>query len=376
MPEAVPVPSREADVRLAPEGGFPLEGGARLPHVVQRVTMYGAPRADGANVVLVPHALTGSGRVGEWWPGVVGPGALLDTERLCVIGINCLGGCYGSTGPASHAEDGRPYGSRFPVLTVRDIVRAQRAALAELGVHRVGAVVGGSLGGMQALAWGVEFPDDVAIVAAIGASAALTPLSIGISSTARAAIANDPNFNGGDYYDGEPPARGLDLARRLGMLTYKSEELLQQRFGRRGDRRGADPAAGLWERFDVEGYLAHQGEIFVRRIDANTHLALSKAMELFDLDRDYGSVETAAARLRARVVLVGIGGDWLFPSAQVRETWRRLRLAGADAVYLELASDHGHDAFLAEPEALTRLLAPVLAPLYTQEARVAATALG
>ena len=368
MPEAL-APTREVDVRIAPNGGLALDGGGVLPAPVQRVTLYGTPHKDGSNVVLVTHALTGSSRVAEWWPGIVGSGCLVDTDRLCVVGINALGGCYGSTGPSSPAADGRPYGSRFPVLTVGDLVRAQRLALRELGISRIAAVIGGSLGGMQALAWGIEFPDAVDLVVAIGASGALTPLSVGVSSTARAAIANDPNFNGGDYYDGEPPAAGLDIARRLGMLTYKSEQLLLERFGRRGDRKGEDPQTGLWARFDVEGYLAHQGEIFVRRIDANTHLVLSKAMELFDLDRDYDSAETAGARMVARAVLVGIGSDWLFPPTQVHQTWRRLRDGGADAAYLEMASDHGHDAFLAEPESLTRLLAPMLAPLYARERR-------
>lgn len=364
MPEVLS-PAREVDVRIAPEVGLALGAGGCLPHVVQRVTFYGVPpRPDGANVVFVPHALTGSGRIADWWPGVVGPGCLIDTNRLCVVGINALGGCYGSTGPASPAPDGRPYGSRFPVLTVHDIVRAQRLALAELGIRRIGAVIGGSLGGMQALAWGTDFPDAVDLVIGIGASSALTPLAIGISSIARAAIANDPNFNGGDYYDGAPPAAGLDLARRLGMLTYKSEELLLERFGRRGDRSGEDPRAGLWARFDIEGYLAHQGEIFVRRLDANTHLVLSKAMELFDLDREYGSVEAAGERLRARTVLVGITSDWLFPPEQVRRTWHKLRRGGADAAYLEMASNHGHDAFLAEPENLGLVLSPALVPLY------------
>ncbi|TAM59944.1 homoserine O-acetyltransferase, partial [bacterium] len=366
MPEA-PVPTREAGVRITPGANFALDGGTVLHAPVQHVTLYGKPRTDGSNVVLVPHALTGSSRVADWWPGVVGPGCLIDTERLCVVGINALGGCYGSTGPASPASDGRPYGSRFPVLTVRDIVRAQRLALRELGIERIAAVIGGSLGGMQALAWGIEAPDAVELVVAIGASGALTPLSIGVSSTARAAIAADPNFHGGDYYDGAPPAAGLDIARRLGMLTYKSEPLLLERFGRRNDRKGGRPESGLWARFDVEGYLAHQGEIFVDRMDANTHLVLSKAMELFDLDRDYGSTEDAGGRVLARTVLVGIENDWLFPAAQVHQTWRRLREGGADAAYLELASNHGHDAFLAEPESLTRLLEPVLAPLYARE---------
>ncbi len=335
-------PARDTDVRI---GALELSSGARIPDVVQRVTLHGAePLADGSNVVLALHALTGSSQVAEWWDGLVGPGARFDPARWCVVGINALGGCYGSTGPTSLAPDGRRWGPRFPRITVADIVAAQRRALRLLGIERLAVAIGGSLGGFQALQWARAANDGVGHAVVVGAYDHVRAQGIAQNGNARDAIALDPSFAGG-WYDA-PPRAGLGLARAIATLTYKSEALFERRFSNRADRRGAD-------RFDVEGYLAYQGERFADRIDANSYVALTHAMDGFDLrgrERPAGS---------ARLTFVGISGDQLFAPEHVRACAARWRAAGWDATYRELASDHGHDAFLAEADALGALLQAV-----------------
>ena len=336
----------ERDVSI---GSLELASGERLPGVVQRVTRYGCvPRADGANVVFVAHALSGSSRVLEWWDGFLGDGALFDPARWCIVGVNVLGGCYGSTGPASLAGDGRRWGPRFPVVTVADMVEAQRRALSAVGIARVGVVVGGSLGGQQALQWARAYPDDVDRVVVIGAFDHLRAQGIAQNGLARDAIALDPAFAGG-WYDA-PPVAGLRLARSLATLSYKSEGLFERRFANRPDRGGGDPARVLGDRFDVDGYLARQGDLFVERFDANSYRTLTRAMDLFDLR---GHERPAGA---TRLTFVGIEDDQLYPPEFVLACATRWADAGWDATYRHLASDHGHDAFLAEPEALAKLL--------------------
>ena len=314
---------------------------------MQRVSVYGHPRDDGSNVVLVNHALTGSSRVLDWWAGLAGPGKLLDTDVLAIVGVNALGSCYGSTGPASLAPDGKVYDDRFPLVTVTDIVRAQRVALAELGHARFAAVVGGSLGGMQALAWALEAPAHVDRAIVIGAYDHFAAMGIALNAIAREAIRI-----------ARTPAEGIALARKIAMLTYKSEALLAQRFDRKFDRKGGDPTRNATDRFDVEGYLDYQGDIFAARMQPRAYLALSRAMDLFE------TRDRALAVPHPRLTFVGISSDWLFLPRYVRAAAERFAAAGADSVYLELTSDHGHDAFLAEPERLQALLAPRLAQLY------------
>jgi len=337
-------------------GAFELASGARLDDVVQRVTIYGEPKTDGSNVVLVAHALTGSSAAMDWWGGLIGEGRLFDPARYCVVGINALGGCYGSTGPASPASDGKPYGSRFPIVTVTDIVNAQAAALERLGIARIAHVIGGSLGGMQALEWGLRHSDRAAHAIVVGAFDALSAMGIALNTVAREAIYADPHYQGGDYYEGEPPARGVRHARMIAMLSYKSDVLLEERFSNRIDRKGGDPWRNKDDRFDVEGYLAYQGDIFVKRMDANSYLALTRAMDLFDA-REY-----PLDGVRSRFTFVGIQNDWLFPAPYVRATAARLAEAGIRTVYLDMPSHHGHDAFLAEDVELGELLRPIVEP--------------
>jgi homoserine O-acetyltransferase len=317
------------------------------------VSVYGAPEPDGSNVVLVAHALTGSSRIADWWGGVLGAGKLLDPAVHAVVGVNAVGSCYGSTGPASPSPGGAPYGASFPVISVGDIVRGQAAALARIGLPRVHAVIGGSLGGMQALAWAVDRPEQLDLAVAIGAYDHFSAMGIALNAVAREAIRNDPRFRGGDYYGGDGPVRGLELARKIAMLTYKSEALFAHRFARKPDRGGADPYRRAADRFDVEGYLDHQGAIFSTRMDANAYLTLTRAMDLFDVrDRPLGAAHPAIA-------FVGITSDWLFSPALVRAAAERFARSGVRSTYLELTSDHGHDAFLAEPEALETQLRPL-----------------
>jgi homoserine O-acetyltransferase len=334
-----PIASREAAVTLAPPGGFRFTHGGALASVRIAFTVYG--RALDAPAILVCHAITGNSKVNEWWGDVVGPGRLLDTDRYCVIGSNVVGSCYGSTGPRSLDKDGLPYGRRFPVVGIEDMVRAQRDALDLLGVRHLHAVIGGSLGGMQALEWGAAYPSLVDKVIAIGATGRLSPMAIGLNSIARAAIKLDP-------------AGGLKVARMIGMLSYKSSALLWQRHGRKHNRDRENPAASLDARFDVEGYLQHQGDKLAARMDPDAFLFLTKAMDLYDLN---------AADWRTPALLVGIESDWLYPPDEVRATAKQLEPFGA---YAELKSDHGHDGFLADAAQLADLVEPFLeAPVLT-----------
>jgi homoserine O-acetyltransferase len=315
---------REENVEI---GALPLDDGSTLPSVEQRVTIYGTPRDDGSNVVLVTHALTGSSRVAEWWPGVAGKGGLFDPSRWCVVGINVLGGCYGSTGPVNR--------SPFPRVTVRDVVRAQRRATTELGIERIEFVIGGSLGGMQALQWALDAPERVRHAVMIGSHDHQSAMGVALNAIQRECIELDPE-------------RGLGLARKLAMLTYKSEELLGRRHDRRPDRNGAS-------RFDVEGYLEHQAQIFRGRMDSATYALLTHAMDSFD-------VRSAARPRGPHLTFVGISSDWLFRPQDVRAAAERF-----GGRYLEMQSDHGHDAFLAETDALAELLAPLSAPAGARE---------
>jgi homoserine O-acetyltransferase len=349
-------PTREADFTFACDQPFRLSGGGDLQPVTLRYALYGELNRHGHNVVLVCHALSGSARVADWWPEVLGPGRPLDPERHCVLGVNILGSCYGTTGPTSlNPRSGVPYGPEFPVVSIPDMVRSQAELLDHLGIDRLHAVVGGSIGGMQALAWATLFPERVARCIAIGACP-LGAMALAMSHLQRQAIRNDPAWRGGRYPPDDPPGAGLALARAIAMCTYKSEVLFNERYGRRPNQRAReDPARSHDGRFDVGGYLDYQGQIFVRRFDANCYLAISRAMDTFDLD------DEALRRIRARVLLVGIASDWLFPPGDILRLGARMQEAGVDAHYQELASPHGHDGFLADAGELAPLIAAALA---------------
>ncbi len=347
---------------------FVLEGGGKLEEVEVAYETWGTLDADAANAVLVCHALTGDAhaagpsapgqRSEGWWDTLIGPGRPLDTDRYFVVCVNAIGGCQGSTGPLSpHPGDGRPYGGRFPVVSTRDIVRTQALLAEDLGVERWLSVVGGSMGGMQVLEWGVMYPDRVASLASIASTAAASPMQIGWSQVGRLAIVQDPAWNGGDYYDaapGEGPHRGLMLARRIAQIHYRSDRSLADRFGRATVDRLEN--IDLWDRFQVESYLDHHGQKLVRRFDANSYLVLNKVMDLHDVGRGRGGVRTALARITVPCLVVSIDSDILYPPRQQEELVADLRANGTDVRHEMLHSDHGHDGFLIEYDQLGPLL--------------------
>lgn len=343
-------------VRVAEADGLLLESGRRFGPVDVAYETLGAydPDAFGGkgNAILVCHALTGDSHVAGWWQGFVGPGLAIDTDRYFVICSNVLGGCQGTTGPGStNPATGRPYGLRFPVVTPRDMVRVQRMLLERLGVRHPLAVVGGSLGGMQAIEWAVTYPDMVSGCIPIAADLQFHPQGIACNEVQRQAILNDPAFLGGDYYGTPGPVRGLATARMLGMITYRSDESMWMQFGR-ALRAPREHDFGVG--FQVESYLHHQGDKLVRRFDANSYLYLSRAMDLHDVARGRGSLELACGRIRADVLVVAIRSDILFPPTQQLEMDRILRKAGVRSTLFEMDSAWGHDAFLVNLD----LLAP------------------
>lgn len=358
---AVPAPTYEGDFVLP--GHLPLECGRSLAAPTLHYAVYGKLNAARDNAVLVCHALSGSALVGSWWPEILAPGGVLSLEHDFVICINLLGSCYGSTGPGSvDPETGRIYGPDFPLISIRDNVRAQAQLLSSLGVNRLRLVLGGSIGGMQALEWTILEPERVER-AAIIAVAPLSAMGIALNHLQREAIQSDPEWLGGRYLPQRPPARGLAMARQIAMLSYKSALLFDERFGRRPNRNGEDPWAlddeggGLiGGRFDIGGYLDYQGKRFIERFDANAYLAILRTMETWDPLHGHSSPEKAFGGIRARLSFIGIGSDWLFPPESVRAFAETVRAAGTHAEYREMASSHGHDAFLAEQAELVRLL--------------------
>lgn len=360
-------------VPLGVDRPFVLEGGGRLRHVDVAYETWGELDADGSNAVLVCHALTGDSHVTAsradrdaptWWEGVVGPGDAVDTGRYFVVCVNVLGGCQGTAGPASIvSDDGRPYGSRFPTVTIRDMVRTQAAVADHLGVDRWLAVVGGSMGGMQVLEWAAMYPHRVRSIVPIATNAAASAQQIAWSGVQRTAIALDPNFRGGDYYDapaGEGPHRGLALAREIAQITYRSDAVFRDRFGR-GVLDPMDDVFTLWQRFDVEGYLDYHGAKLVRRFDANSYLTISRAMDLHDIGRGRGGVEQALRRVRVPTLTVSIDSDGLYFPYQQEEIRDVLHAHGTPVDHAVIHSEHGHDAFLLETEQVSDAVAGFLA---------------
>lgn len=367
-------PAARRFLSLATDRPLVLEGGGRLRDITIAYETWGRLDDDGGNAVLVCHALTGDAHVrgpsgpGQptpgWWEDLVGPGRALDTDRFYVVCANVLGGCQGSTGPAS-VEPGtdRPYGSRFPVVSIRDVVRTQAALADHLGVARWLSVVGGSMGGMQVLEWAVMYPDRVRSIVPIATTAAASAQQVALSSVQRSTIALDPRWRGGDYYDappGEGPHQGLALARELAQITYRTDKV----FGERFDRAPLDPIDDtftLWQRFQVESYLDYQGAKLARRFDANSYLAICRAMDLHDVGRGRGGVVDALARVEVPALTVSVDSDVLYPPYQQEELRDVLHAQGTPVEHLVVRSDHGHDGFLLECEQIGSALAPFLA---------------
>ncbi len=371
-----PVPAsaawREGDPvghrQFAPIGPLELEGGGRLPAVTLAYETWGTPAADGSNAVLVLHALTGdshvTGPAGEghptagWWSSLVGPGAPIDTDRWFVVAPNVLGGCQGSTGPSSTAPDGRPWGSRFPILTVRDQVAAEVALADHLGITRWALVVGGSMGGHRVLEWAASVPSRVGALAVVASTAQTSGDQIASFHTQVGAVQADSCFHDGDYYDepdGFGPHVGLGIARQIAHQTYRSALELDERFGRvpQGEE---EPLAG--GRFAVQSYLDHHGDKLTRRFDANTYVVLNRSMITHDLGRDRGGVEAALASITARALVVAVDSDRLFLPEQSERIARGIPSAG-HVRYVH--SPYGHDGFLIEEQQVGALVADFLA---------------
>jgi homoserine O-acetyltransferase/O-succinyltransferase len=344
-----------------------LQSGATLAPVEVAYETYGTLDSDGANTVFVCHALSGdahaAGHHGDprergWWDTIIGPGRPLDTERFFVVCPNLLGGCAGTTGPASvDPGTGRAYGLRFPLLSVRDLVAVHRALLGHLGISRVHAAVGGSLGGMQALQWALDHPGEVERAVLVCVSARLNAQNIALTAVARSAIMSDPDFQGGDYLDGpRRPRRGLSVARKIGHITYLSTESMRRKFDRRR-RDGPEAPMTMSSDFEVEHYLDHQGESFVERFDALTYLYLTRLMDYFDPFAEPGlDLEAVSSRFLA----ISFDSDWRFGSEHSRHIVDVLRAGGVDARHVEVSSPWGHDSFLLEDEAYHRLVAEAL----------------
>ncbi|WP_353200080.1 homoserine O-acetyltransferase [Sandarakinorhabdus sp.] len=353
------------DRRVTLAGDFPLAGGAVLPELTIAYETYGRLNANASNAVLICHALTldqyvaspnpRTARAG-WWTRLVGPGKPVDPADWFVICANVLGGCMGSTGPSSiDPRDGRPYASRFPVITISDMVAAQARLLDHLGVDRLAAVIGGSMGGMQALTWAVRHPDRVQKVVAIATAARHSAQNIAFHEVGRQAIMADPMWQGGDYGDA-PPVAGLAVARMAAHITYLSEAGLTEKFGRRLQNRDA-VSFGFDADFQVESYLRHQGLSFVERFDANSYLYITRAMDYFDLAEPHdGNLARAFAGVQSRFCLVSFTSDWLYPTAESRRIVRALNAAGAPVSFVELESPFGHDAFLLEAPDMNRVI--------------------
>ncbi|WP_263357835.1 homoserine O-acetyltransferase MetX [Acidicapsa ligni] len=368
----IPVPTYEGDFVL--EEHLLLECGRTLVNPTLHYAVYGrlntaSGGSSESNAVLVCHALSGSALVGGWWPELFADGGIVDLAEDCVICVNIFGSCYGSTGPGSvDPETGQVYGPHFPLVSIRDNVRAQARLLDSLGIAQLKLAIGGSIGGMQALEWSILYPQRVRRAVVIGV-APLNAMGLALNHLQRQAIQNDPDWQGGNYLPRKQPLKGLAQAREIATLSYKSSELFTERFGRNPNRNGEDPWAlddnggGLGNlhggRFDVAGYLDHQGKIFLSRFDANAYLAILRTMDIWDpVNSSHGHRDPLDiyGRITAHLTFVGISSDWLFPSREVRELALAVQACGVRAEYREMTTAHGHDAFLAEQAELVRLL--------------------
>jgi homoserine O-acetyltransferase len=375
-------PGHRSFFTFATDRRFALDTGATLQDVTVAYETWGRLDADGSNAILVCHAWTGdshaAGPAGRghgapgWWDDTIGPGKPIDTDRYFVVCANVLGGCQGSTGPSSpHPADGLPYGSRFPVVTIRDMVRAQARLGEFLGIGRWLSVIGGSMGGMQALEWAVMYPRRVGSLVPIATCMQATAQQIAWGAIGRRAIRLDPRWRGGDYYDAAPgdgPAEGLAIARMIAQVTFRSDNVFTDRFGRSLARRneGLD-IFGMWQEFEVERYLDHHGVKLVRRFDANSYLSIGKAMDLHDIARGRGSLERAVARVQVPTLTVGIWSDMLYPAYQQRQIHEMLAANGVPSEYVEIDSPHGHDAFLINGDQLAEPLASFLGRVHKSD---------
>ncbi|MFA5262514.1 MAG: homoserine O-acetyltransferase [Opitutaceae bacterium] len=360
---------------------FDFESGQSLPGFTLRYETYGRLNSARDNTIIILHALSGdhhcagihalSDKKPGWWDNLIGPGKAVDTNKFFVLCTNVLGGCQGSSGPSSiDPRTGRPYGIAFPFVTVRDMVRAQKLLCDHLGLACIHGVVGGSMGGMQALQWAIEYPDYVKHMLAMATTARENAQGIAFNEVGRQAIMQDPGWNDGDYAKGSGPRVGLAIARMMAHITYLSDTSMERKFGRKrkssspgahlaAPEEGSSPASSSYTfdlQFEVEGYLKYQGEAFINRFDANSYLYITRAIDHFDLPDAYGSLEQAFAQVQAESLVVGFTSDWLFPPDQNRQIALALQRVGKRATYAQLDIDLGHDSFLLESPQLYDLV--------------------
>lgn len=352
-----------------PPHAMKLESGTELGPLTLAYETYGKLNAAGDNAVMVLHALSGNSHAAGyyswedekpgWWDNMVGPGKGIDTDQYFVICPNIIGSCYGSTGPSSeNPRTGKPYALNFPLFTINDIVRTQKKLVDHLDIKKILCLVGGSIGGMQALEWAVCYPEMVASVIPIASTCKRSALSIGLSEAQRQAIMADPHWNQGNYYGDTNPEKGLALARMIGHITYLSEDSMHRKFGRRLQENNAFKYDFSID-FEVESYLHYQGKKFVDRFDANSYLYITKASDYFDLgeQKGGGSLVKAFSQTRARFLVISFSSDWLYTTAQSKEMVTAMKKAGRNVSFCEIETDFGHDSFLLAHDQLTRLIA-------------------
>ena len=361
-----------------PPNEMVLESGAKLGPITIAYETLGKLAADKQNVILVSHALTGDAHVAGyhhendlkpgWWDLMVGPGKGIDTDKYFVICANILGSCMGTTGPGSvNPRTGRPFGLDFPIVTIGDMVRAQKALLDHLGITRLLGVIGGSIGGMQVLEWCIRYPDMVTAAIPLATTTRHSALAIAFNEVARQSIMADPKWNQGNYYDGDRPDLGLAIARMIGHITYLSDESMRHKFGRRLQDK-ADFSFNFDADFQVESYLRYQGKKFVERFDANSFLYITKAADYFDLEKQHGANSAMAAfsKTKASFLVVSFTSDWLYPTYQSRAMVQAMKKNGLDVSFCEIEAQWGHDAFLLANERLTALVKGFLDRVYRE----------
>ena len=353
-----------------------LESGAKLGPITLAYETYGSLNKRKDNVVMVFHALSGNSHAAGyysendkkpgWWDNMVGPGKGIDTYKYFVVCSNIIGSCGGSTGPSSiNPKKKRRYALDFPLITISDIVRTQKALIDYLGIKKLLCLVGGSIGGMQAIEWAVLYPEMVKSVIPIASTCKRSALSIGLSEAQRQAIMADPNWNQGNYYEKDLPEKGLALARMIGHISYLSEESMQRKFGRRLQDNNAFKYE-ISPDFEVENYLHYQGKKFVDRFDANSYLYITKASDYFDFgeQKGKGSLTKAFSRTSAKYLVISFTSDWLYPTTQSKEMVRAMKKAGLDVSFCEIETDFGHDSFLLAHDQLTKLISGFITRIY------------
>ena len=329
-----------------------LESGEKLGPITLAYETYGTLNKQKSNAILVLHALSGDAHAAGndgWWSNLIGEGKGLDTNKYFVISSNVLGGCKGSTGPSStNPKTGKPFGTDFPIISIGDIVNAQKRLIDHLGIQKLLAVIGGSMGGMQVLQWMISYPDNICSAIPIATAMKHTPQQIAFNEVGRQAILADPDWKGGHYYDSAVPAKGLAVARMIGHVTYMSDTSMAEKFGRRTRANNSNSKFGA--DFEVEGYLRYRGDNFVKRFDANSYLYITKAIDNFNILNGNKNLVSIFKNLPAKVLVIAFKSDWLYPVYQSQEIVKACKLASVDASYCEINSTYGHDAFLLETE--------------------------